>query len=146
MHLPCARTGLQILTKLTLVPTPQGETITPTLHVRKPRNKEGLKTHKVHPDCKATRSGFKSGLTGSGRSALCLMLDSMTSIHLSLTVCKTPTEPWASSLSMLLKSLSVPWSFIWKSNFKKYHLSGGPVAKTPCSQCRRPGFHPWLGN
>ena len=23
---------------------------------------------------------------------------------------------------------------------------GGPVAKTPRSQCRGPGFDPWLGN
>jgi len=23
---------------------------------------------------------------------------------------------------------------------------GGPVAKTPCSQCRRPGFNPYSGN
>lgn len=23
---------------------------------------------------------------------------------------------------------------------------GGPVAKTPCSECRGPGFHSWLGN
>ena len=23
---------------------------------------------------------------------------------------------------------------------------GGPGAKTPCSQCRGPGFDPWLGN
>ena len=25
-------------------------------------------------------------------------------------------------------------------------FSGGPVAKTPHSQCRRPGFNPWSGN
>ena len=25
-------------------------------------------------------------------------------------------------------------------------LPGGPVAKTPCSQCSRFGFNPWLGN
>ena len=24
--------------------------------------------------------------------------------------------------------------------------AGGPVAKTLCSQCRGPGFHPWSGN
>ena len=23
---------------------------------------------------------------------------------------------------------------------------GRPVAKTPCSQCKGPGFDPWLGN
>ena len=23
---------------------------------------------------------------------------------------------------------------------------GGPLAKTPCSQCGRPGFDPWSGN
>ena len=26
------------------------------------------------------------------------------------------------------------------------HFPGGPVAKTPCSPCRGPGFHPWSGN
>ena len=25
-------------------------------------------------------------------------------------------------------------------------LPGGPVAKTLCSQCRKPGFDPWSGN
>ena len=25
-------------------------------------------------------------------------------------------------------------------------VPGGPVAKTPCSQCRGPGFDPWSGN
>ena len=25
-------------------------------------------------------------------------------------------------------------------------LPGGPVAKTPCSKCRGPGFDPWSGN
>ena len=25
-------------------------------------------------------------------------------------------------------------------------LPGGPVAKTPCSQCQGPGFDPWSGN
>ena len=33
--------------------------------------------------------------------------------------------------------------------FKKYSLGdfpGGTVAKTPCSQCRGPGFDPWPGN
>ena len=31
---------------------------------------------------------------------------------------------------------------------KKVRLDfpGGPVAKILCSQCRRPGFAPWLGN
>lgn len=24
-------------------------------------------------------------------------------------------------------------------------LPGGPVVKTPCLQCRRRGFHPWVG-
>ena len=27
-----------------------------------------------------------------------------------------------------------------------WDFPGGPVAKTPCSQCRGPGFNPWLGN
>ena len=25
-------------------------------------------------------------------------------------------------------------------------IPGGPVVKTPCSQCRGHGFNPWLGN
>jgi len=25
-------------------------------------------------------------------------------------------------------------------------FSGGPMAKTPCSQCRGPRFNPWSGN
>ena len=25
-------------------------------------------------------------------------------------------------------------------------FTGGPVAKTPCSRCRGPGFDPWSGN
>ena len=31
-------------------------------------------------------------------------------------------------------------------NLEGRDFSGGPVAKTPCSQCRGPGFDPWLGN
>ena len=31
-------------------------------------------------------------------------------------------------------------------NFCFWDFSGSPVAKTPCSQCRGPGFHPWSGN
>ena len=27
-----------------------------------------------------------------------------------------------------------------------WDFPGGPVVKTPCSQCRGPRFHPWLGN
>ena len=27
-----------------------------------------------------------------------------------------------------------------------WDFPGGPVAKTPCSQCRGPGFNPWSGN
>ena len=30
-------------------------------------------------------------------------------------------------------------------NYKR-DFPGGPVAKTPCSQCRGLGFHPWSGN
>ena len=31
-----------------------------------------------------------------------------------------------------------------KTGFRDF--SGGPVAKTPRSQCRGPGYNPWLGN
>ena len=30
--------------------------------------------------------------------------------------------------------------------FKKWDFPGGPLAKTPYSQCRGPGFNPWSGN
>ena len=34
-----------------------------------------------------------------------------------------------------------------KSTSKSFReFPGGPVAKTPHSYCRRPGFDPWLGN
>ena len=29
---------------------------------------------------------------------------------------------------------------------KRRDFPGGPVVKTPGSQCRRPGFNPWSGN
>ena len=29
---------------------------------------------------------------------------------------------------------------------RERYFSGGPVTKTPCSQCRGPGFNPWPGN
>ena len=29
---------------------------------------------------------------------------------------------------------------------QKGEFPGGPVAKTPFSQCREPRFNPWLGN
>ena len=34
-----------------------------------------------------------------------------------------------------------------KSHHKSYcwHFPGGPIAKTPCSQCRGPGFDPYSG-
>ena len=30
--------------------------------------------------------------------------------------------------------------------FHPWDFPGGPVAETPCSQCRGPGFHPWSGD
>ena len=33
-----------------------------------------------------------------------------------------------------------------KNIFKEGDFSGGPIAKTPCSQCSMPGFHLWSGN
>ena len=35
---------------------------------------------------------------------------------------------------------------ILHNNVQTEDFPGGPVAKTPCSQCRGPGFDPWLGN
>ena len=29
---------------------------------------------------------------------------------------------------------------------KNRNFPGGPVAKTQCAQCRKPGFDPWSGN
>ena len=38
----------------------------------------------------------------------------------------------------------------YKVNSNKMHsfmdFPRGPVVKTPCSQCRGPRFHPWVGN
>ena len=37
----------------------------------------------------------------------------------------------------------------WCSHFGKLFsrdFPGGAVVKTPCSQCRGPGFNPWSGN
>ena len=36
-------------------------------------------------------------------------------------------------------------SVITKENASR-DFPGGPVAKTPCSQCRGSGFNPWSGN
>ena len=33
-----------------------------------------------------------------------------------------------------------------KKKMKMRDFAGGPVAKTPSSQCRGPGFDPWSGN
>ena len=35
---------------------------------------------------------------------------------------------------------------ILHNNVQTEDFPGGPVAKTPCYQCRGPGFDPWLGN
>ena len=40
------------------------------------------------------------------------------------------------------KSLTKEMTF----KLKPREFPGGPVAKTPCSRCRGPGFDPWLGN
>ena len=29
---------------------------------------------------------------------------------------------------------------------RSWDFPGGPVARTPCSQCRGPGLDPWSGN
>ena len=36
-------------------------------------------------------------------------------------------------------------NFAYK-NISSGDFPGGPVGKTPCSQCRGPGFDPWSGN
>ena len=33
-----------------------------------------------------------------------------------------------------------------KQNWPDRDFPGGPMAKTPHSQCRKPGFHHWSGN
>ena len=33
-----------------------------------------------------------------------------------------------------------------EKNIKKRDFPGGPVAKTPGSQCKGPEFNPWSGN
>ena len=37
-------------------------------------------------------------------------------------------------------------SLSWGINTSSWDLPGGPVAKTPCSQCRSPEFDSWSGN
>ena len=52
-------------------------------------------------------------------------------------------EGWVFGGMSLPSSLSA--GFRIKSLFLG-HLPGGPVAKTPSSRCRGPGFDPWSGN
>jgi len=47
---------------------------------------------------------------------------------------KKPLEARLKGLEKLIK-IREPWVF-----------PGSPVAKTPCSQSRGPGFNPWSGN
>ena len=46
--------------------------------------------------------------------------------------------------SMRLERVGNDWATELKCNVGD--SSGGPVAKTRCSQCRRPRFNPWSGN
>ena len=38
------------------------------------------------------------------------------------------------------------WIVIVSKKGKRRNFPRGPVAKTPHSQCRGPGFNPWPGN
>ena len=44
-----------------------------------------------------------------------------------------------------LYNLSGPY-FTYLCRKDDIDFPGGPVAKPPCSQCKGPGFDPWLGN
>ena len=37
-------------------------------------------------------------------------------------------------------------SFYYLKTTSLWDFLGGPVAKSPCSQCRKLGFDPWWGN
>ena len=51
-------------------------------------------------------------------------------------------------INMVNFKLNLNFMVFFKFKRKKIprDFSGGPVVKTPRSQCRRPGFSPWLGN
>ena len=45
---------------------------------------------------------------------------------------------------MIKIKLNILVTVISKNGLRDF--PGGPVGKTPCSQCRGPGFNPWLEN
>jgi len=57
--------------------------------------------------------------------------------HPLLLLLLTHTTPFVSTplVTVLIKKKKPPWD-----------VPGGSVAKTPCSQCRKPRFYPWPGN
>ena len=66
------------------------------------------------------------------------------SLYSKLTLClPTSTYQWEMLSSVrpsgLLLGHRAKLIFSWD-------FPGGPVAKTPCPQCRGPGFNPWSGN
>ena len=58
--------------------------------------------------------------------------------HSSILAWRIPMDRGATRLSD-----SFPFQ---RLKVKSRDFLGGSVAKTPCSQCGGPGFHPWLGN
>ena len=78
-------------------------------------------------------------------------------VHTSLYVClltALPSSVLESNCSLRLQgpttcSPSIHQSWVQSVTHLKWcswDFPGGPVARTVCSQCRGPGFDPWLGN
>ena len=62
---------------------------------------------------------------------------------------KGGTRPTISSGQQLLwgtNTVLQGWGQVLRQNSWFRDFSDGPVAKTPCSQCRGPGLYPWSGN
>ena len=56
-------------------------------------------------------------------------------------------SPWGCKESDFTDQLSVSLRLAYRLSIKNNgDFPGGPVAKTPCSRCRGPGFDPWSGN
>ena len=65
------------------------------------------------------------------------------------TIAKTQKQPKYPSINEWIKKIWFIYTMEYYSVIKKERnsdFSSGPVAKTLHTQCRGPGFDPWLGN
>ena len=65
------------------------------------------------------------------------------------TIAKTQKQPKYPSINEWIKKIWFIYTMEYYSVIKKERNSdfpSGPVAKTLHTQCRGPGFDPWLGN